>query len=110
MTWHKLPSTRKSYRGNILPANSAITDGFYRNSELLLFARRGRPVVERTGPPLPFVFAEKIREHSAKPPGIYQLIRGKTPEPRVDIFARRRHPGFSARGDQVESDCQEVLT
>ena len=108
-TWKKLPSTQKSRAGNILPKNSVITGGFWRNSELLLYARRGQAVLESSGEAIPFVFEEKMQEHSAKPPGIYQRIRGKTPGPRIDIFARRRHEGFEAWGDQVESGLQTTL-
>ena len=46
--------------------------------------------------------------HSAKPDEFYELIREMSPEPRIDIFARKRHFGFDAYGDQVEP-LQQVL-
>lgn len=109
LTWCKLPSTRISEYGNRIPSNPVCTNGFNRNSELLIFARMGRDIVDKNGTTVPFVFSEKIGKHSEKPPGIYQLLRDKFPEPRIDIFARRRHIGFDAYGDQVESEIQEVL-
>ena len=41
-------------------------------------------------------------EHSAKPAEFYSLIRARTVGPRLDMFARRRHDGWEAWGDQVE--------
>ena len=39
--------------------------------------------------------------HSEKPEGFYDLLRRVTPEPRLDIFGRRRIPGFVSWGDQA---------
>lgn len=47
--------------------------------------------------------------HSAKPSAWYELIKDMSPEPRIDIFARKRHEGFEAWGDEVEPYTQEVL-
>jgi len=47
--------------------------------------------------------------HSAKPVEFYELIKDMSPEPRIDIFARKRHLGFDAWGDQVEKQIQDVL-
>lgn len=47
--------------------------------------------------------------HSAKPPEFYELIKKMSPEPRIDIFARKRHDGFEAWGDQVENMLQVTL-
>ena len=110
LTWYKLPSHFKHPDGHATPlSGGVITSGFYRNSELLIFATKGKSLITKSGSSIPFVFAEKVRAHSEKPPGIYQMIREKTPEPRIDIFARRRHAGFDAWGDQVEPVLQEVL-
>ena len=109
LTWHKIPARHRSSAGNLIPVTSIITAGWWRNSELLIYATRGKSIFESSGEPVKFVFAEKMGTHSVKPPGIYQAIKLKTPEPRIDIFARRRHVGFDAWGDQVESELQEVL-
>lgn len=42
--------------------------------------------------------------HSQKPDEFYEILRRRTPAPRIDIFARRRHFGFDAHGNQVEND------
>lgn len=48
-------------------------------------------------------------KHSSKPDEFYKLIEQMSPAPRIDIFARKRHTGFDAWGDQVESDIQTSL-
>ena len=47
--------------------------------------------------------------HSAKPSEFYQLIKSMSPGPRIDIFARKRHDGFDAYGDQVEPMLQTTI-
>ena len=47
-------------------------------------------------------FYAKPGKHSEKPAYFYQLIQRVTRGPRIDIFARRRHLGFDAFGNQVE--------
>ena len=47
-------------------------------------------------------FAAKNEGHSIKPAEFYRMIKSCTHAPRVDIFARRRHDGFDAWGNQVE--------
>lgn len=38
---------------------------------------------------------------SAKPDGFYDMIRQKTPQPRIDMFARRAIPGFDRWGNEA---------
>ena len=47
----------------------------------------------RTAPP---------KRHSEKPAEFYEQIARLFPGPRLDVFARRRHEGFDAWGDEVE--------
>jgi len=49
-------------------------------------------------------------KHSSKPQEFYSLIKEMSPEPRIDIFARKRHNGYDTFGDQVEPELQEALT
>lgn len=39
--------------------------------------------------------------HSAKPPTWYAEMAARAPGPRLDMFARRRHPGWDAWGDEA---------
>lgn len=85
------------------------TGGFTRRAEFLLFAYRGKFSMDVTKKYFPTVITEKWTTNSAKPKIAYELIKERFPEPRIDIFARKRHPGFDAYGDQVENEIQEVL-
>lgn len=77
--------------------------GFRMNSEFVIFAYRGKyPIVVKKGYSVDTVFEAKRTRHSEKPTKFYDIIRPVTPEPRIDIFARRRHYGFDAWGDQVQ--------
>jgi len=46
----------------------------------------------------------KVSQHSEKPEEIYNLIEEVSPEPRIELFARRRRPGWNCWGNEVESD------
>ena len=48
------------------------------------------------------LFAESSKRHSEKPSKLYTHIREHFPGPRLDIFARRRHCGFEAWGNETE--------
>lgn len=44
--------------------------------------------------------------HSEKPEGFYDLVERVSPAPYLEMFARRRRPGWSAVGDQLPPECQ----
>lgn len=48
-------------------------------------------------------------EHSAKPHEIRKLIERVSPGPRIELFARERHVGWSAFGNQVPSAPEIVV-
>lgn len=41
-------------------------------------------------------------KHSTKPNEFYERVKLMSPEPRIDVFARRHHDGFDAFGDELE--------
>lgn len=85
--------------------------GFGRNSEHVIFAYRGKFNINTgEGSYIPTVFKGKNVKHSQKPDEFYEILRARTPEPRIDIFARRRHFGFDAYGNQVEDKMQVPIT
>lgn len=47
-------------------------------------------------------FEAPVTRHSEKPHQFYENIRHHFDGPRLDVFARRRHQGFDAWGDQVQ--------
>jgi len=85
------------------------TSGFTRMADFLLHARRGKRTMDISKKYIPQVFTEKWTTNSTKPNIIYELIKERFPEPRIDIFARKRHEGFDAYGDQVEQEIQLTI-
>jgi N6-adenosine-specific RNA methylase IME4 len=71
-------------------------------TEHLLFGVRGKAPVRfhgqgtRTTAPL--------QEHSHKPEEQYAVIERCSPGPYLELFARRRQPGWDVWGDEVASD------
>ena len=50
----------------------------------------------------------KAGSHSAKPNEFYDLVKDMSPEPRIDIFARKEHDGFDQWGDQAVNPIKEI--
>jgi N6-adenosine-specific RNA methylase IME4 len=91
-------------------AGGICINGFYRRTEFVVYAYRGKMGVDTgEGSYLPTLFREQATVHSRKPKIFYALLRGRTKEPRIDIFARQRHYGFDAFGDQVEAQVEVPL-
>ncbi len=76
--------------------------------EFILYAYRGKNGLSYANP-IPGYFEERIKKHSQKPDVFYTEIAKVTKEPRVDLFARRRHYGFDAWGNQVEKQIEIPL-
>nr|PZN20073.1 MAG: S-adenosylmethionine-binding protein [Chloroflexota bacterium] len=81
--------------------------GFYfRNvTELILFGVRGKD--NRTLAPgrrQVNLIAERKREHSRKPTGLYDIIEACSPGPRLELFAREQRPGWVCWGNEVIDD------
>jgi len=83
-----------------------ITLGVYlRNAtEHLILGTRGRAPVKYKSQPT-WMFAP-LQEHSHKPEEQYAVIDrvSGTDGPRLELFARRRQPGWDVWGNEVESD------
>jgi N6-adenosine-specific RNA methylase IME4 len=91
-------------------ASGVCLRGFYRRIEPIIFAYRGKfSISEKEGSYLPTLFKQQATVHSQKPTIFYEFLRARTPEPRIDIFARKRHFGFDAYGDQVEKSMEMPL-
>jgi len=76
-------------------------DGFHKNAEFLLFAYKGKMIVEQTGDSIPTVFYEKKQEHSKKPDSIRKLIEDKIIGNRLEMFAREKYDGWDCWGNEV---------
>jgi N6-adenosine-specific RNA methylase IME4 len=83
-----------------------ITLGVYlRNAtEHLILGTRGRAPVKYKSQPT-WMFAP-LQEHSHKPEEQYAVIDrvSGTDGPRLELFARRRQPGWDVWGNEIESD------
>ena len=51
----------------------------------------------------------KAGKHSSKPDIFYRLVDEMSPNPKIDIFARKRREGWSAWGDEVPNVYQSSL-
>ena len=76
-------------------------NGLGHRLEYAVIATRGGAALDFDYP-LPTLIKERKRQHSRKPDKFYQLLLKSTPAPRIDIFARYRHYGFEAWGDEAQ--------
>ena len=84
--------------------------GFYRRTEFVVYGYKGKFGIDfGKGAYLPTIFASRPTKHSQKPDVFYERLRHRTREPRIDIFARKRHFGFDAFGDEVENQIEIPL-
>lgn len=97
LTWHKLgaPGMGHYFRGN---------------TEHVLFGVRGHIEIP-THLRLPTLFAASKGRHSVKPDRFYEMVERVSPEPRLELFARRRRYGWDVWGDEAPTDqaSQAVL-
>jgi N6-adenosine-specific RNA methylase IME4 len=72
---------------------------YYRHAhELVILAVRGRAPALRHD--LATVFLAPRGEHSAKPSRLHELAELMSPGPRLELFARQNHPGWTCWGEQ----------
>ncbi len=75
--------------------------------ETCLFATRGKAPVKFHGQPSLFYAAR--REHSHKPEEQFAIIERLSDGPYLELFARRRQPGWDAWGDEVPGGGDTVV-
>lgn len=76
---------------------------YLRNAtEQLLFAVRGSAPIRFRSQPT-WLFAP-VQEHSHKPGEQYAIIERCSPGPYLELFARRRRPGWHCWGNEVDAD------
>jgi N6-adenosine-specific RNA methylase IME4 len=74
------------------------------NTEHLLLGTKGKaPVLYRSQPT--WLFAPK-QDHSHKPEEQYAVIERCSPGPYLELFARRKRPGWQVWGNEVVSDVE----
>lgn len=93
LTWCKRP--RGTGQGGI----------YCPTSEFLILGRRGKmPKVKRVDST--WWQITRTRRHSQKPEFFQDMIETVSEPPRLEIFARRKRPGWDVFGNEVESDIQ----
>jgi len=75
---------------------------FQCNTEHVLVCRKGPRHGNPFGPTGGTWFTWPRGRHSEKPEEFYRLVESVSPGPYLEMFARRRRPGWDAFGDEVE--------
>ena len=78
---------------------------YLRNStEHVLLGTRGKaPVLFKAQPNWGFF---PVQDHSHKPEEFHEIVKRVSPGPYLELFARRRQPGWDVWGDEIESDIR----
>lgn len=71
-----------------------------KNAEYVILGRRGTPP-PRLRRDVRALLVEPAREHSSKPEAFYRSIEAYAAGPYLELFGRRRRPGWTVRGDQI---------
>jgi N6-adenosine-specific RNA methylase IME4 len=94
-----------TYRSCLTWVKPGLGLGMYylrNNTEHLLLGTKGRaPILFRSQPT--WFFAPK-QDHSHKPEEQYAVIERCSPGPYLELFARRKRPGWQVWGNEVVSD------
>lgn len=72
------------------------------SSEHLILSTRGKAPVQFHGQGT-WLFAP-LQDHSHKPEEQYAIIERVSPGPYLELFARRRQPGWDCWGNEIDSD------
>jgi N6-adenosine-specific RNA methylase IME4 len=75
--------------------------GFHKMTEFLIYAYKGKMNIDQYGKAIPTLIDENKTHHSKKPDSIRDLIKSKTPEGRIELFARDKYEGWEAWGNQL---------
>ena len=75
--------------------------GFHKMTEFIIFAYKGRMNINQYGKAIPTLINENKTHHSKKPDTIRDLIKSKTPEGRIELFAREKYEGWESWGNQL---------
>ena len=93
-----------TYRSMLTWAKPRLSLGVYirNSSETILFATRGHAPVKFHGQGS-WMFAP-VQEHSHKPEEQFAIIERLSDGPYLELFARRRQPGWDVWGNEIDSD------
>jgi N6-adenosine-specific RNA methylase IME4 len=78
--------------------------GFNRRTEFLIYAYKGKILIDYYGGSIPTLISETKTYHSKKPDKIRDLIKSKTPDGRLEMFARGNFEGWVCWGNEVKKN------
>jgi len=81
--------------------------GFHKMTEFLLFAYKGKININQYGKSIPTLIEEKKTYHSKKPDSIRDMIKDKTPDGRLELFARDKYDGWIVWGNEINIKVDE---
>jgi N6-adenosine-specific RNA methylase IME4 len=99
-----LPAWGFTYKSQLVWVKDRIGTGFWvRNRhEILIIGRRGKFPCPRPAPFSDSVINGGQREHSRKPPCVYEMIEATWPDARkVELFARYDRRGWASFGTEI---------
>lgn len=92
LVWNKLTKTGKQHFGMGWHLRGA--------HETCIVATRGKPTpLVRT---IRTTFSAPVGKHSEKPDEFYKIVERLSPGPYVELFARRKRPGWQCYGHELE--------
>lgn len=98
--WGFKPSTLLTWAK--APMGLGLGGTFCNSTEFILFGRRGNlraaGRIDRTW------WQWKRGKHSVKPEAFQDIVERVSPGPYLELFARRKRPGWDVWGNEVESD------
>ena len=100
--WHKKALTTKG-------ENAIMSPYGHKSVELCFVGTRGKYLVKN--PTIKQFLSTPKREHSRKPDEIRtRIVKICGDIPRIELFARQRFQGWDVWGNEVPTECQNVLT
>ena len=77
---------------------------FVGRTQTVLFGYKGKCIFLKDRYKPTVISAPSPKRHSEKPQEVRSLIEGISPEPRIELFARQRTPGWDVWGDEVRNE------
>lgn len=109
--WGFTPSTLLTWSKK--PMGGGLGGCYGISTEHVLFCRRGtlraKSRVAGTCFNWKREYVNGAPAHSRKPSAFLEMVETVSPGPYLELFARRKRPGWSARGNEIESDIQLTL-
>jgi len=102
--WNFIPKTILTYGKIKEDGTPSMKSGWWFRgaTEHIVFATRGKP--KRKNIAMPTLYLHPRTAHSVKPDVFYELVEKVSDGPYLELFARRKRPGWHAWGNEIVSD------